>query len=897
MKKIKSQIWETIVSGQFIGGKLYFITSLGNTINVVPNHPKPLSENYPLQQIHDGQIFDNIIGGTFSGNTLIIEKKDGSTIEIDGSVPTFPEPTENRKRLFFEQIEDRIVAGSIVDDNKIILYLADGDELIINGFPGVDVYPDGEPDFEISTTTTTIPPTTTTTTTVAPTTTTTTTVAVEECTFDFTDAKFYSTGNSIQVDNSFGGTNPDGGWVVGETITFGEDWTVVEDEEGSDSISPALNHHNYFRGNTFEITTGGESSFTLTANFTYANFRTKYVSGDIVYSGDCVEIVDSPVITTTTTYSGQPFNRVSNTTSYSTNGVVTFMPSDYREDESGMYCAFVDELIVGDPTVNQKTAGGSTKKFYGEFKPGTQLYDYQGNILWWYEGFYTMKLYGNDGEYSSNEYLMVEFREGIIQKIINVGNRVYTYNDGTVQGEIYTNNDLYGTCVEPLPTFDCSTPGLSIIVPDGTAGDRVQTSGEYYPSGVVGEGESVDIFHFFNYTDPINLIEGTNDYTVNVTIPDGFANSEVTIDCVVSATAEAAGEVYDQFNPDPSEVTNMVYLLYGDGYYNFNTPMSYETVYGRNDTIITNADYTSRARIAFYSEIDSEGKPVIGSYVKANNVMLTEAGYDIQWANNQFDFRSVANSDITNFTENDGYSYSFKNIIRYEVAPNGYAYVAEIIDEIVSEPSTAPVLGEITLELLRTSYFATPFRSSSNSGYLHAAQVGENVVELGIPNEHFYVIKDSATEMHLSSDGIDWEIFTINSWVDDFITINETFDRNISRGEYVRFKFEGDITFANFGPAFTTYFSNHPPVSGNSISSLSNSNHTPWKRTGEYSIQGLLNKKMLLVNDAGDSPEMVYEITSIEPKESDNTYDDVLFSPSYLNFGPNTYTKFRFPNS
>jgi len=359
MKKIKSQILETIVSGQFIGGNLYFITSLGNTINVEPNHPKPLSENYPLQQVHKGQVFDNIISGSFVGETLVLQNSDGSTISIDGSPADFTQVVEDRKRLFFEQIEDRIVAGSIDNNDKIILFLANGKELVINGFPGVEAYPDGDPTFEISTTTTTIPPTTTTTTTVAPTTTTTTTVA--------------------------------------PTTT------------------------------TTTIASGG----------------------------------DSEVVTTTTTYSGQPFKAVSEITTYKTNGNVTFTPSDYREDESGMYCAFVDELTVGDPTVNHKTSNGNSKKYYGEFKPGTQLFSYQGSLLWWYEGFYTMKMNGSDGEYASNEYLIVEFREGIIQKIINVGNKVYTYSNGTVQGSIYTNNDLYGTCSESTVTTTTTSSGQS----------------------------------------------------------------------------------------------------------------------------------------------------------------------------------------------------------------------------------------------------------------------------------------------------------------------------------------------------------------------------------------------------------------------------------------------------
>lgn len=149
-------------------------------------------------------------------------------------------------------------------------------------------------------------------------------------------------------------------------------------------------------------------------------------------------------ITTTTTSAGQTFNQILNWNVFKENGVEVFRASDYIFDESGLYCALVDWMDVVDPAQNQHTSNGNALKYYGDFQVGTQTYSYGGYIQT-FDGFRVMRIQNSD-TYNFSDYLIVEFSQGVIQKIINVGTMVYTYADGTVQGEINTNNSLYGTC-------------------------------------------------------------------------------------------------------------------------------------------------------------------------------------------------------------------------------------------------------------------------------------------------------------------------------------------------------------------------------------------------------------------------------------------------------------------
>lgn len=164
----ENRIKEKISGGQIIGGKIYLVTSKGRTITIEPNQVNPGAENYSLQQIHTGQIINGISGGYFSGKSLILNKSNGGLIEINDTTTSYINGDNQIQKLMYEQIEDRIIGGSIVNNDTVVLFKADGTEHIINGFPGVEAYPDGSPDFEViamtTTTTTTVVESTTTTT-------------------------------------------------------------------------------------------------------------------------------------------------------------------------------------------------------------------------------------------------------------------------------------------------------------------------------------------------------------------------------------------------------------------------------------------------------------------------------------------------------------------------------------------------------------------------------------------------------------------------------------------------------------------------------------------------------------------------------------------------------------
>jgi hypothetical protein len=151
-------------------------------------------------------------------------------------------------------------------------------------------------------------------------------------------------------------------------------------------------------------------------------------------------------ITTTTTFAGQGYKRLTNQYSFNNNGTQILNTGNYIEDEQGLYCALVDTLNVGDPLVNSRTGNGSTRKYFGKFQVGTQLYSWQEQIMVNLNGFFIFTINDEESGYDGTEYLMVEVRNGIVQKIVNVGTYVFTWSDGNIQGEIYTNNEFYGTC-------------------------------------------------------------------------------------------------------------------------------------------------------------------------------------------------------------------------------------------------------------------------------------------------------------------------------------------------------------------------------------------------------------------------------------------------------------------
>jgi hypothetical protein len=455
------QFEDHVIGGQFAGGNLYLLKANGVTAVVSPGQQRPVNDKR-FNQVSVAQNSDYIVSGAFQGSDLVLTKNSGDTIVISGGVPNTTLPSLLGNTVHSEQNCESIIGGSI-DGGTITLFKLCGDDIVITGY--TNTYPDTV-GFDVVTTTTTIPPTTTTTTlrafdpitttttTVAPTTTTTTTLGEGQfietsvalrlkdsingdvVPMDYTDAQLLKD-DILAWSNSDGNNGSSQSTYYIDTATISVGSKIYRFTDWVDVNVDGLRFHNDFGDEGYKIVEWLDG--VAQQVWTIGN-----LNGIITDGSDGFDVVVQN-ITTTTTFSGQSFNRISERSVVRLNGVEAFRPSDYRNDRQGFYCALVDSIIVGDPLVNDWSASGSTKKYYGEFQVGTQIYSFSGNMDIYKNGFYLMSISGSS-VYGGGDHLMVEFADGVVQSIVNVGTNVYTFSDGNVQGEIYTDNDLYGTC-------------------------------------------------------------------------------------------------------------------------------------------------------------------------------------------------------------------------------------------------------------------------------------------------------------------------------------------------------------------------------------------------------------------------------------------------------------------
>jgi len=340
-----------------------------------------------MGRIHNKQFEDHVIGGQFAGGNLSLLKANGVTAVVS---PGQQRPVNDKRfnQVSVAQNSDYIVSGEF-QGSDLVLTKNSGETIVISG----------------SVPNTTLP------------------------------SLLGNTVHSEQNCESIIGGSIDGGTITlfklcGDDIVITGYSNTYPDTVGFDVV-------------TTTTTTPPATTTTTTTELPTTTTTTTLRAFDPTTTTTTTEVEN---ITTTTTFAGQPFNRVSDMYSFQNNGVEILNTGDYREDEQGLYWALVDALNVGDPVVNNRTSNGSTKKYFGTFQVGTQLYSWQENIMTYYNGFYVFRVNDVDSGFGGSERLIVEVRDGIVQKIVNVGTYVYTYSDGTVQGEINTNNSLYGTC-------------------------------------------------------------------------------------------------------------------------------------------------------------------------------------------------------------------------------------------------------------------------------------------------------------------------------------------------------------------------------------------------------------------------------------------------------------------
>lgn len=338
-----------------------------------------------MGRIHNKQFEDHVIGGQFAGGNLYLLKANGVTAVVS---PGQQRPVNDKRfnQVSVAQNSDYIVSGAF-QGSDLVLTKNSGDTIVISG---------GVPN-------TTLP------------------------------SLLGNTVHSEQNCESIIGGSIDGGTITlfklcGDDIVITGYTNTYPDTVGFDVVTTT--------------TTIPPTTTTTTTEAPTTTTTTTLRAFDPTTTTTTTEVEN---ITTTTTFSGQSFSRISERSVVRINGVEAFRPSDYRNDRQGFYCALVDSIIVGDPLVNDWSASGSTKKYYGEFQVGTQIYSFSGNMDIYKNGFYLMSISGSS-VYGGGDHLMVEFADGVVQSIVNVGTNVYTFSDGNVQGEIYTDNDLYGTC-------------------------------------------------------------------------------------------------------------------------------------------------------------------------------------------------------------------------------------------------------------------------------------------------------------------------------------------------------------------------------------------------------------------------------------------------------------------
>lgn len=109
----------------------------------------------------------------------------------------------------------------------------------------------------------------------------------------------------------------------------------------------------------------------------------------------------------------------------------------YLNDENTLYCSLVDALT----NYPSSSSSGNALKYFGTFQVGTQIFTWQEQIYTSLNGFFVLT---NVEGYGNGLYLMVSIQNGMVDKIVEVGTRVFNYPDGSTQGYINPNSNY--TC-------------------------------------------------------------------------------------------------------------------------------------------------------------------------------------------------------------------------------------------------------------------------------------------------------------------------------------------------------------------------------------------------------------------------------------------------------------------
>jgi hypothetical protein len=344
------------------------------------------------------------------------------------------------------------------------------------------------------------------------------------------------------------------------------------------------------------------------------------------------------------------------------------------------------------------------------------------------------------------------------------------------------------------------------------------------------------------------------------------------------------GEVYDQYDPmaGPAAVNSHKYvdrLVTGTGYSVTvsNTP----NIAGVDNSGVNSAYGTMRKydripsnQIAPHSYYHSQcsfsattsGMPSIGEYLFSGNSPVSTTGESDGYLFLYDD--NVVSASNSNFIEGD--LFYIKNILRFEADPNGYFYVAEILNEFYYEPVTPQDIQPFTLET-KGSGLGLNFDWMTFNGNTWAAAWDANSITV-----HQYAtnglgsLVDYAKVLHLSFDGgTTWYDYVIDNYTGNVITIEGIFNKFLSTSTLGKITFapvDGELVMDVISWA-TSFMAANTSSDGDSISTwnhLLNGSTARWKTTGSDSYEsGLVGPSFRMKNESDDDWGYEYELKSL----------------------------------
>lgn len=347
------------------------------------------------------------------------------------------------------------------------------------------------------------------------------------------------------------------------------------------------------------------------------------------------------------------------------------------------------------------------------------------------------------------------------------------------------------------------------------------------------------------------------------------------------------GEVYEQYDPlaGPAQAYSHKLLdnLVNNSGYRVNAGNDQPNIAGSDNNgvnstyaIMRKYDRTPLSMISaapYYHQVcgfseTTVGMPSIGEYLFRGNLPVSATGdsdgYIFLYADNN------VSSNNSNFVQGD--LFVVQNIIRLEADPNGYFYVAEILNEFYYEPVTETNIQPFTIETTGSG-LGLSFDWNKFIGNSWAASWDDNQLTV-----HTYAgqyglgsLRDYAKILHLSFDGgTVWYDYVVDNFTGNVITIEGIFNKFVSTSTLAKMTFapnDGKVV-VDLIPFQLLHIASLTSSIGDSISTwghnLSSSTAGRWKVTGDDSFaSALVGPSFRMVDENNDDWGYTYELKSM----------------------------------